>query len=364
MKLEVTKDKMDKVLKNKKAEREAKKSKKAEAKKAKFLVSPAGKILTQIEERNATIDALQAQYEYEVATRGQDLRTWPMEVLVKLKEVAPYEAFGIVLPGNAGADTSSQNADEFDLTKGFKPTVQTEPELIHPFKFMENAIKVEKPKKDSTMTDAEFAALESVFAKLLVNQKYRYESFNGIYKLFITRINEVEEEYIIDNGSVLGGSSYSILANKTDDTVFISINDPEIPEILKSKFYIVSEDCVKRNEDKLMHNGYIYNVIDFSNTAWLNDKDVDLKTLENSLTGSIQVAINCFGNCPRMRFIKFESATKFELISDTEVKFPLSEIGASSNFVVPGFRIKVEDNKITTYNSEILTGQYLLNPAQ
>ena len=247
MNISFTKDKMDKA--EKKEAKAAKKAKKAEEKRAKFLVSPKGQILAQIEEREKEIAALQAQYEQEEAVRGSDLRTWPIEVIAKYKAVAPYELYGIVLPEETGADTSTETTNEFDPTKGFQPTVQPEPELIHPFSFMTNGdVKVEKPKKDPAISDEEFAALEAAFSKFLVGQTYRYEAYNGIYKLFITRINSIEEEYIIDNGTVLGGSNFAILANKIYDTLFVFIDDPEVPEILKSKFYIVTEDCVLRNE--------------------------------------------------------------------------------------------------------------------
>ena len=362
MTVELTKDKMDKKVKReaKKAERAAKKEKKAEVKKAKFLATSTGKILTAIEERNVQIDALQAQYEQEVALRGNDLRTWPMEVLVKLKGVAPYEAFGIILPED-GADTSDHIDYMFDPTKGFKPTIQTEPELIKPFSFVENLNKkVEKPKKDPSMTDEQFNALEAVFAKYLVNMNYRYEAFNGIYKLCITRISDVEEEYIIDDGSVLGGSQFSILANKVDDTIFVFADDPEIPEILRSKFYVVTDDCVARNEAKLFDIGLIYYYIDFSNTAWINGKDIDKKKLESNLWGAIQYGCSLLGNSPRMRFAKFESANSFELISDGMIKTPLAFINATNGYVVPEFRLVVKDNEVAAYSAQNLIGKCAL----
>ena len=359
MTIELTKDKMDKKVKReaKKAERVAKKEKKAEVKKAKFLATPAGKILTAIEERNAQIDALQAQYEQEVALRGNDLRTWPMEVLVKLKGVAPYEAFGIVLPED-GADTSDHIDYMFDPTKGFKPTIQTEPELIKPFSFVENLNKkIEKPKKDPAITDEQFNALEAVFSKYLVNMKYRYEAFNGIYKLLITRIGDVEEEYIIDDGSILGGSQFSILANKINDTIFVFADDPEIPEILRSKFYVVTDECVLRNENKLFSAGIIYHYIDFSNTAWINGKDIDKKKLESNLYVAIQYGCSLLGNAPRMRFAKFESADSFELISDNMIKSPLFFMNATNNFIVPEFRLIIKGNEIAAYNAQTLIGK-------
>lgn len=363
MTVELTKDKMDKKLKKeaKKAERVAKKEKKAEAKKAKFLASPTGKILAELEAKEAAIDALQAQYDQEVAMRGLNLRNWPIEVLMKYRSIAPYEDFGIVLP-EAGADNEIPHVDyEFDPTKGFKPTIQSEPELIKPFSFVENLNKkVEKPKKDPSMSDEEFNALEAVFAKYLVNMKYRYEAFNGIYKLCITRIGEVEEEYIIDDGSVLGGSQFSVLANKVDDTIFVFADDPEIPEILRSKFYVVTDDCVARNEAKLFDIGLIYYYIDFSNTAWINGKDIDKKKLEAGLWGAIQYGCSLLGNSPRMRFAKFESANSFELISDGMIKTPLAFINATNGYIVPEFRLVVKDNEVAAYSAQNLIGKCAL----
>ena len=180
---------------------------------------------------------------------------------------------------------------------------------------------------------------------------------NGIYKLFVERSGGVEEQYIIDNGTVLGGSRYSVLANMNNDTLFVFADDPEIPEILKSKFYVVSDDCIKRNSENLFESGIIYRYIDFSNTSWLYNDDVDRKILESKLLAAIQVASNN-GEAPRMRFISFESANKFDLISDEYVKSPLSDINATSNLIVPNFKIRIDDNKITTYNNEIPTAHY------
>ena len=358
MTVELSRDKIDVEKEAKKLAKEAKKAekaqKKAESKAKKTAEKETGDAyMKSVNDLNAAADTLYDEYDAQIKARGKNFSEWPEELREKF-------AFMISLEDEDTVEVFEQRDFVFDPSKGFKPTVNPEPEVVKPFDFAENLAKAEKPKKDPQMTDAEFMALELAFGKYFVNQVYRYEKYNGIYKLSILRTGGVEETYIIDNGTVLGGKDFAILANMENDTTFVFADDPEVPEILRSKFYTITSDCAKRNQDRMFESGIIYRYIDFSNTTWLNDDDIDKKALEAGLLGVIRVTSNN-GESPRMRFTKFESAKSFELVSDSFVKSPLSDIDATTSLVVPGLVVKVKDNNVEVYNNQILAGQYTIS---
>ncbi len=360
--VELSRDQIDKEKEAKKLAKEAKKAEKEKKKAEKKALVEAKKKEEQefienyrkeVNESIESTDKLFEDYDIQVKARGKNFSEWPADLQEKFADIIALDE----------EDTNKIPMHQdfiFDPSQGFKPTINPEPEIVKPFEFAENLAKAEKPKKDPNMSEAEFMALELIFGKYLINQVYHYELYNGIYKLSIARTGGVEETYIIDNGTVLGGNGFSILANMENDTIFVSVDDPEVPEILKSKFYTVSEHCVKRNSDRIFESGIIYRYIDFSNTAWLNDSDIDKKALEAGLLGVIRITSNN-GESPRMRFTRFESAKSFELVSDSLVKSPLSDIDATSSLIVSGLSAKIKDNSIEIYNNQILTGRYTLS---
>lgn len=362
MTVEVSRDQIDKEKEAKRLAKEAKKAEKEKKKADKKALVDAKKKEEQefidnyrkeVNESIEATDKLFEEYDIQVKARGKNFDEWPADLKEKFADI-------IAMDEDDTHKIPMHQDFIFDPSQGFKPTINPEPEMVKPFDFIENLTKAEKPKKDPNMNDAEFMALELVFGKYFTNQVYRYELYNGIYKLFVTRVGGVEESYIIDNGTILGGEEFSVLANKSNDTVFVFADDPEMPEILKSKFYTVTDDCVKRNLDRVFESGMIYRYIDFSNTAWLNGADIDKKALEAGLLGVINVTSNN-GESPRMRFTRFESANSFELVSDSLVKSPLSDIDATSSLIVPGLSVKVKDNSIEIYNNQNLAGRYTLS---
>ena len=130
-----------------------------------------------------------------------------------------------------------------------------------------------------------------------------------------------------------------------------------MPEILRSKFYVISDECAKRNEATLFESGIIYRYIDLSNTTWLNDKDVDKKKLEQNLVAIIQILSENYGESPRIRFTSFESASKFTLVSDVETKSPLVDIDATCSLIMTGLAVQLENDKVTVTNNQTLIGQ-------
>jgi len=339
----------------KKAEKEQKKlEKKASKTSRKEGIKKAKKEIADFRESQ---EKLQAEFNKEVEVRGIDLRTWPIEIIIKYRTVCPYDLYGIEIPDEAEDEKDEPETEfTFDPQKGFTPTVIPEPILVKPFNINENMVLEEKPIQGDGISDEDFANLEKVFNPLLKGQKYRYESYNDIFMLYITRVGGTEESFIIDDGSILGGDKFYVLANKMNDTVFVSADDPEIPMILKSKFYMVSPDCAKRNEANLLQPGIVYRYIDFSG---IDLDKVDKDKFAANLAACINVVSNN-GEAPRMRFNEFTSDSNFELISDEFTKSPLQELGFTSNLISPMLRIEFENNKIAVYNAETLTAQYTI----
>jgi len=358
--VELSTEKLKEKRAAKKAERtEAKEKKAAEKRTKKLEASP---LLKAVDDLNNHRRKLYEQYLAEVQLRGQDLSTWPLAVIAYYKDVAPYEIYGINISGVVEQYTPQilKIEETIDLSKGFKPTIHKEEETVKPFSFNANMEKIPKPKQGPGVTDAMFKKLEKAFSGMLKGQEYRYEYNNGIYNLFITRTGGVEESYIVDTGAILGGNEIHVLASKINDTVFISVKDPEMSSILVSRFYVVSEDCAKRNEAGMFKEGRIYRYIDFSNTEFL-DKGVDKDTLEKNLAAIIKILESENGEAPRMRFTSFESETRFSLVSDANTKSPLVSIDATCALILPGLKVELDNGKIKIYNNEILTSQYTIS---
>ena len=189
--LEISRDKLDKTIAAKKIEREAKKAEKDQAKEKKKAEKRAKKleaspILKAIDDLRNSRRQMYEDYLNEVEKRGQDLTTWPIDVVKYYESIAPYEYYNIDLtnvPESTYKPTPKEEEPAFDPTKGFKPTIQKEEETVKPpFSFNSETVKTPKPKQGVGVSDEMFKKLEKAFGSHLKDETYRYEYNNGIYR--------------------------------------------------------------------------------------------------------------------------------------------------------------------------------------
>lgn len=240
---------------------------------------------------------------------------------------------------------------------------------IHPIFFKDSEpATVQNPinyvRKGPGVSDEVYAKFEKAFSSYFATSpdyhRYVVDS-NGNYNLIITRINAMnaEDAYIIDDGSIMGGSNVYIMGSyisnaNTKESIFVNVNKyPDIANnILSNSFYVIDPMKVYEIVNiNYLKNTNIYNFIDFSNTDWLDNitDPSERYIFSKNLTAAIAV---CDGE--RMRFLEYQSPTKFTIISDQKCKSSLSYIGAASSKISEGKMISIDGTTmIRKYNGKI-----------
>lgn len=237
--------------------------------------------------------------------------------------------------------------------------------MMHPIFFSNTPINYDiGEKKGDGIDDILFNKLENSLRipGLIIDDKYRYErdQSTGLIRLIIQRPNSYGaiENFLIDDGTLMGGSKLSILGTfmRTDgisDTVFVDINKhPEIVfNILNHSFYNMDVDEVNAALADML-TPMVYNVFDFSDTAWFDY----LNDLEKSSLNKNLVTIIDFMRrdpnmvyLPRMRFSSYRDPDNFIVISDKQVKSPLKDNAITSPEICEGLSFDVSEGGITQY---------------
>lgn len=241
---------------------------------------------------------------------------------------------------------------------------------IHPVFFMNPVITDIGEKKGPGIDQVTFDRLENSVGKLIMNSKYKYSrNENGLIDLEQEIDNSFGaiEKFVIDDGLLLGGTTISILGyydtiNGGTDKVFVDVNKhPDIAfNILKSVFYKMSADEVNVATADLLNNGFIYTYIDFNNTPWFDYLGfTDKITLSNNLVNIVRYMGNDpnLAYPPRLRFLSYKDPDNFTLISDNEVKSPLSDTFETTPNILEGLSFVVQDGSASMYY-----GGQIINP--
>ena len=241
-------------------------------------------------------------------------------------------------------------------------------DVIQPISFTsidDNKEKPPVPKRGEGVPVDVFVKFENVFEKFIPELvPYHYEFVDGFYVLYITRTNTgVEEFYILDDGSIMGGSSVSILANYVKDgverTMFVNVlKHPAIASkvLTRTLFNYLTPEEVEECKTDYLQNMVIYNSIYFANTDFFDNlSDKDKFDFEVNLLGVINLEI---AKNVRLRFESFTDAHHFVLTSDyNNMKRPLKYIQDTpmpETYILDGLRIAVDGCYILTeYNGEV-----------
>lgn len=207
------------------------------------------------------------------------------------------------------------------------------------------------PVKPDYMNDEIFNKFETVFAPLTKNIKYFYNinQYGNWCINVVTRDGLAICSYILDDGTIMGGSKISILgrcqgSNGYLDTLFVDVEKfPNIvTEILTNSLYIMTPSEVSTVSSSLLHNGAIYHNIDFQNTQFMNDEIV-VRNIESALSACIQL----INPDIRMRFENFIDPSNFTLVSDSKCVSPLGYDNTTATRIQNDLKLVVEGNTIT-----------------
>lgn len=235
-----------------------------------------------------------------------------------------------------------------------------------PFEF--GFVNQKLPKKGAGVNAHVYTKFEAILGKFIPETVYyHYEYINNFYHLYITRPDTgAEEFYILDDGSIMGGSSISILANYItpegfERSMFVDIcAHPAITSKILSRtlFNYLTPEEVEECKGDFLYDTRIYNNIDFHNTDFFDDFAPEQKyNFEVSLLGVLSVLGLVGYDCVRFRFGSFSDYNHFTLVSDCYMYRPLPFIQKTvmpdtcmldgAKIIVDGIYVYVE------YNGEV-----------
>ena len=226
--------------------------------------------------------------------------------------------------------------------------------IIHPVFFKENTEEIIKPIQGNNISNELFAKLTSEFKDFFPKEsKYNYyRNERGQIIIDLTTKEGIRNEYIVDDGSVMGANKLYLLCNLDYDTIFVSTDHKDIiKKSLANKMYTLTKEEIDIVNKDYFENQSIYRYIDMSNTDFLNKlSDEDKKILNNKLTFILNILSNQTmpgQDLPRLRFNNWDSVNEFCIISDNKVKSPLLVEGATSSILVNGLIFIVNGDTLT-----------------
>lgn len=213
------------------------------------------------------------------------------------------------------------------------------------------------PVRPDNMSDELFNKFESVFKPLTKGIKYFYNTsqYGNWCINVVTPDGMAICSYILDDGTIMGGTKVSILgrcqgANGYIDTLFVDVAKfPNIVRhILANSFYIMNTAEVNQVCAELFINQSIYHNIDFQNTPFMDDINT-MRRIEKPLASCIQL----IDPGMRLRFENFIDPSNFTLVSDTKCVSPLGYDNTTASRVSPDcLKLVVEGDTITKITGE------------
>lgn len=232
---------------------------------------------------------------------------------------------------------------------------------ITPVFFNPTPIKMEIGDRKGNIDSILYGRLEDALAPLIEDANYTYrKDSSGCIKLIIQRDNSygAYEEFIVDDGTIVGGSDIYILGSFINkglpDNIFVSVKKHKDTayKILNISFYNMTMYEVQMAANDLLSVPSVYNWVDFSNTSWMDRISYEDRNLLSSYLYNIEMFMRSDPNLimlPRMRFNKFMDVNNFVLTSDCLVISPLENTGHTSKDICEGLAFTVANGVITQY---------------
>lgn len=229
-------------------------------------------------------------------------------------------------------------------------------DVIHPISFEtlknpDSAVTFDSKNKAEKLPHKLFKRLENILVPIIGKKNHSYEKNGDLVNLHVYK-DGTESTFVLDPGVCMGCGKVFILANTTNDKLFISTEHKDLlRKILSDKSYTLSIEDIRKIAHDYFPDMIVYRYIDMNNTPYIKKlSSEDFIKLGNKLMFAInqEKATNQSGkDLPRLRFNSWESVDKFSLISDKLVKSPLSSTGETSQEIVDGLTISVEGNVFT-----------------
>ena len=256
---------------------------------------------------------------------------------------------------NADSTTVEENKHRVDDEGYIHPIFTTE-------SFKADMMKKYNDPKPDTMPAFEYSKFKEELKCFLgaYENRYRFDYINGYFYLYILRDNGIEDFYILDDGSIMGGRAVSVLANYHDfsdglnKTIFVNSNNHPvlIRKILSSSLYFLTPEEVEEVKKDHFYDTTLYNMIDFSDYEgnedlmefmdWLTPEA--RYTLETNLLG-----IRSITKDTRFKFTSFNNESDFTLesLDDIVAMFPLIQNPGENGYLIrKGMKVTLKDKDI------------------
>ena len=248
-----------------------------------------------------------------------------------------------------------------EIIKSIEPSVETQqlnerrgrydemglyhPNFVQVDKDVAKKIIEDKPLMPDQINQTRFNMFEQKLKRFIGNRNHHYttDSNNNVY-LNIVNGDCLVTSYMLDDGSIMGGRTVSILGTYIDQTnqpnyVFVNIDrHPDIvSRILSGSFYMLTPQEASIIFANLFYDQRIYQMIDFSNTPFINDNN--LRLIERPLTA----ICNYNTENARLRFVSYTDPYNFTLVSDDKCKSYIP--GSTTTNIVNGMIYGVQGDR-------------------
>ena len=224
----------------------------------------------------------------------------------------------------------------------------------HPAFTFTNGEQEDIPMQPEGMDDALFNKLELVFSNLVPQGKRHFYSYDPNGMLYLSTYSTTFDKinYMLDDGSIMGGSDIFICTNYINrfgqmDGIFVdAIAYPDIVRkiLMVPMYYLNAEETQAVYQDMFYENFRIYRNIDLSNTGFFNKFTYDDKLeFVKSCGYAFQIMDQEGYPDVRLRITDYISPWQFKLVSDSECR---SLVNEATREIIEGLIISINGSDV------------------
>ena len=200
-------------------------------------------------------------------------------------------------------------------------------DIIHPFFFNNIPIQDIGPKQGEGIDDILFYKLENSIGKLIINKYCYFKDQFGVLRAKVIKDQYgTTEDYVLDDGSISGGTKISILGMSASSGYWVWVNSEIYPDIaynmLNRSFYYLNDDEVNRVNYYNLFSFETNRFIDMANTPWVDYlNDMDKMYIEKYVSAILRHHSNdpLISPYTKFRFKSYTNCHNFVLVSDENV---------------------------------------------
>ena len=225
-------------------------------------------------------------------------------------------------------------------------------DIIHPFFFNNIPIQDIGPKQGEGIDDILFYKLENSIGKLIINKYCYFKDQFGVLRAKVIKDQYgTTEDYVLDDGSISGGTKISILGMSASSGYWVWVNSEVYPDIaynmLNRSFYYLNDDEVNRVNYYNLFSFETNRFIDMANTPWVDYlNDMDKMYIEKYVSAILRHHSNdpLISPYTKFRFKSYTNCHNFVLVSDENVI--LQSITNEPFVYTPSLRYTVENGDV------------------